>query len=374
VKDYFITGGTGVLGNEIAARLLAQGDCHVRLLVRADTDAKAAHRVRDLVAYWQMDPAAVEGRLHVLRGDATLPRFGFAESDYAMLSRTTTHVVHCAALVRMNLPLPEARQSAVGAARNVLALAEAARAAGALEKVEFVSTVGVGGRRDDALEERWITEPRSFHNSYEQAKAEAEELVALACERGLPLTVHRPSMVVGDSTTGRIIRFQIFYHIVEFLSGRRTRGLFPSFGDARLDLIPVDVVAGTVCWSSRTGQTTGRILHLCSGPRDAISLVELRDRIRAKLRAIGATPARPITVPMPLLRAVLPVVRMLVPERHKRALDTLPVFLDYLAGRQAFANEATVRLLGAAGISIPPPRDYLAPVLDNYLANRREGT
>src|SRR6185369_2418579 len=288
VKDYFITGGTGVVGNEIAARLLAQGDCHVRLLVRADTDAKAAQRVRDLAAYWQMDGAAIEKRLHVLRGDATLPRFGFAEADYEMMSRMTTHVVHCAALVRMNLPLPEARQSAVGAARNVLALADAARAAGALEKVEFVSTVGVGGRRDDALEERWITEPRSFHNSYEQAKAEAEELVALACERGLPLTVHRPSMVVGDSTTGRIIRFQIFYHIVEFLSGRRTRGLFPSFGDARLDLIPVDVVAGTVCWSSRTAQTTGRILHLCSGPRDAITLVELRDRIRAKLRALGA--------------------------------------------------------------------------------------
>src|SRR4029434_8897587 len=144
----------------------------------------AAQRVRDLVAYWQLDPAAVEGRLHVLRGDATLPRFGLAEADYAGISRTTTHVVHCAALVRMNLPLPEARQSAVGAARNVLALADAARAAGALEQVEVVSTVGVGGRREHALQERWITGPRSFHNSYEQAKAEAEELVARACERG----------------------------------------------------------------------------------------------------------------------------------------------------------------------------------------------
>ena len=311
MKVYFITGATGVVGNEIVARLLAQDDCRVRALVRADSDEHAARRVDELAAYWKIDASRIGERLEVIRGDATLPRFGLQEADYARIAATTTHVVHCAALVRMTLPLDEARRSAVGAARNVLSLAAAAKTAGALEKVEFVSTVGVAGRRAGALEERWVTEPRQFHNTYEEAKAEAEQLAAGACVQGIPLTVHRLSMVVGDSTTGRAIRFQIFYHIVEFLTGRRTRGLFPSFGDVCLDLIPVDVVAQAVCWSSRTAETAGRILHLCSGPADAVPLVELRDRVRAKLRAFGEATPRPITLPAPLLRAALPVVRRL---------------------------------------------------------------
>jgi nucleoside-diphosphate-sugar epimerase len=85
--------------------------------------------------------------------------------------------------------------AAVGAAHHVV---ELARACSRLEKVEFVSTVGVGGHRA-VVPETWLTEPRAFHNTYEQAKAEAEaeESIRGEVERGLPLTVHRPSMVVG---------------------------------------------------------------------------------------------------------------------------------------------------------------------------------
>ena len=54
-------------------------------------------------------------------------------------------------------------------------------------------------------------------------------------QAGLPATIHRPSMVVGDSQTGKVIHFQVFYHLCEFLSGRRTLGIVPDTGDAALD-------------------------------------------------------------------------------------------------------------------------------------------
>lgn len=371
MNSYFITGATGVVGNEIAARLLASTDGRLVLLIRAPDDAAATARLDELAAYWGLEAAAVRARVDVLRGDAALPRFGLPPERHRELASSVTHIIHCAALVRMNLPLEVAVAASVRSAANVVELARAARASGQLRKIEFLSTVGVAGRMHGTLPEQWVNEPRTFHNTYEQAKAEAEDLVARAVEEGLPLTLLRPSMVVGDAVTGRVIRFQVFYHLVEFLSGVRTRGVYPALGAARLDLVPVDFVARVVAWSSGTTDTVGRVLHLCSGPQAALPLVELRDIVRARLGAMGERVPRAITVPPGLLRAVIPVARRLVPADAGRALGTLPVFLDYLEGEQSFANEQTKRLLASVGVPAPMPREFVGPVLDYYFSWRR---
>jgi len=370
MKTCFITGATGVVGNEIAARLLAETDSRLLLLIRASGDAEAMARLDELAAYWNIDIAALRSRVEVLRGDVALPHFGLPDARYRALAESVTHIIHCAALVRMNLPLEQALDAAVRSAGNVIELARAGRASGQLEKVEFLSTVGVAGRMSGTLPERWVREPRAFHNTYEQAKAEAELLVERACDDGLPITLFRPSMVVGDAATGRVIRFQIFYHLVEFLSGRRTRGVYPSLGAARIDLVPVDFVSRVVTWSSGTTDTIGRIIHLCSGPAEALPLAELRDLVRAQLRARGERVPPVLTVPSSVLRAVLPIAQAVVPADAKRALGTLPIFLDYLEGQQSFGNEQTQRLLAHAGLQIPVPREFVGPVLRYYLAQR----
>lgn len=67
------------------------------------------------------------------------------------------------------------------------------------------------GWRAGVLPECWITEARTFHDIYEQAKAEAERYLQNVLPEGLPITIHHPSMVIGDAGSGRIIHFQIFY-------------------------------------------------------------------------------------------------------------------------------------------------------------------
>jgi thioester reductase-like protein len=362
-----------VVGSAIADRLLTNPANRLTLLVRADSEEHLEARLSDLFRFWKRDASALRHRVVGVRGDTSLPHFGLTAHAFDELARACTHVVHCAALVRMNLPLQTAQRASIGATENVVQLAERAREHGTLRKVEYLSTVGVGGRRSQPLPERLIDEPRAFHNTYEQAKAEAETLLAGAMAAGLPVTLYRPSMVVGDSRTGRVPSFQIFYHLVEFLTGTRTLGLFPAFGRARLDLVPVDFVATAVAWSSEQASTTGRILHLCSGPQGSIPVRELQDVVRRSYLSAGRRRLPPvIALPSELFRAAMQVVAAFSSAKLKRAIATLPIFLDYLADEQSFENRETSRLLQQHGIALPPVESYLDRVLDYYFAARQE--
>lgn len=372
MRHYFVTGGTGVVGSALVPVLLESPDNEVWLLVRAADEAALARRIDDLFRFWQfgdLEPA-MRQRVHALRGDATEPHFGLRSDEYGVLLSTITHIVHAAGAVRMNLPLEEARRSAVGSARQVVDLAWALHGAGRLHKVEFVSTVGVGGRLQRVPED-WIDTPREFHNTYEQAKAEAEDLARREVERGLPLTVHRPSMVVGDSRSGRIVHFQVFYHLCEFLSGRRTLGLFPPLGPARIDLVASDQVARVLAWSSTNERADRPILHVASGFDDALPVGELRDLVRERLRARGERLPNVVTLPQGLFRAAVAAAPLLA-GRHGRALRTLPLFLDYLGSAQQFAVERTRSVLAHGGFARAgwPSQSSLATIIDWYLDSR----
>jgi len=372
VSTIFLTGGTGVVGSAIARALLEDPGLRLKLLIRGRSDADVHERLQPLARFWNLTETQVAARVVAVRGDTSLPRFGLDSTPFAQIAAECTRIIHCAALVRMNLPLAEARASAVGAAENILELVRLSKRTGLLQKVEFLSTVGVGGTRPGVLPERWITEARGYHNTYEHAKAEAEVLVADGVAEGLPITVHRPSMVVGDSRTGEALRFQIFYHLVEFLSGRRTFGFFPAFGQTRLDIIPVDYVANAVVWSSERMDTVGQILHLCTGPEESLKLDDLQSRVCASFVAAGIHVPRRVTVPPRILRMALPVIGALLPDASRRALATLPVFLAYLSGSPGFANIETRKILGTAGIALPRVDAYLERVLNAYINARRK--
>lgn len=341
MSNYFLTGASGAIGSAIVPMLLAEPETKIRILLRADSDEHLIERMDALYKFWELGPESPgRERIEAIRGDATQPRLGLDLDRYNRLCADTHRIIHCAASVHMNKPLAEARKSAVDSTQAILALARQATATGALSKLEFVSTVGVGGKRPGALPETWIDEPREFHNTYEQSKAEAEVLIRSAIENEqLPITVHRPSMVIGSSVDGRIIHFQIFYFICEFLSGRRTFGLYPDFGDAQLDVIPVDHVARAIVTASRDPSTAGQIFHLCSGPEHAPRLEDLKALVRDSYRVHGLRVPPNITLPRSTFAALTRAAARLVPGKHRRALATLPIYLDYLAGNQGFDDK-----------------------------------
>lgn len=373
MTTYFVTGATGALGSALVPMLLETPGAQVRLLIRAPNEQALAQRLQSLFDFWRLGGLEDEYRQRVvaLRGDASESRFALADATYDALCRSVTHVIHAAGAVKLNLPLDQARRSAVSSALEAIDLATKCQANGQLQKIEIVSTVGVGGRLD-VVPENWISTSRGFHNTYEQAKAEAEDIACRHVDAGLPLTVHRPSMVVGDSQCGRIIHFQVFYHLCEFLSGGRTFGLSPPLGDVRLDIIPVDYVARVIAWSALQQSTIGKVLHECSGLRGAIALVTLRDRVRAAFAAAGRRLPPVVQLSAGVFNSLLGLVRPLVGERNRRALSTLPIFLEYLASPVTFENVETSKLLaGANQPKVPEVAVYLDTVLGAYIASRR---
>ncbi|MDN5751878.1 MAG: SDR family oxidoreductase, partial [Nitrosospira sp.] len=146
MTTFFITGATGVLGSAIVRELLANSSHRLVLLIRANDDSALRKRVEQLLAFLEVDPVVTRTRIEPVLGDTELARFGLSSHDYAMLGASVTHIIHSAAIVRMNLPLDIARRAAVAATENVLQLARICQANGILKKVEMVSTVGVGGR------------------------------------------------------------------------------------------------------------------------------------------------------------------------------------------------------------------------------------
>jgi thioester reductase-like protein len=371
-----LTGASGVIGSELVPRLLTQGDFELRLLLRADSPTYLSTRLEELFAAWRVHVAedSLRSRVRAVAGDVREPQLGLEGDMYGRLVREVTHVVHCAGDVKLNQTLAEARASAVTAAAEVVQFSLACYARGRLRKVDVVSTIGVAGKMSGLVPERGLREPREYHNAYEAAKAEAETLL-LADIDELPLTIHRPSMVVGNSHDGRVRQFQVFYHLCEFLTGARTWGVMPDFADATLDIVPVDYVAAAICASVARPDAAGRVFHLCSGPDLAVSLRKLSRYLQEWARRRGENLPRSKVVPRAWSRRLLKGAGHVARGRTRRSLGAIGYFLPYLETRQVFDVAETRAYFAPLGISVADPWDYLDSVMSYYVArgSRRGG-
>jgi nucleoside-diphosphate-sugar epimerase len=265
--------------------------------------------------------------------------------------------------VKLNMDAATARRSSVSTTVHILRLAEEASS---LEKLEYLSTVGVAGTLRGPISERKIDEPRTFHNTYESSKAEAELVVWEAMGRGLPVTIHRPSMVVGDSRDGRTLHFQVFYHLMEFLSGRATGGWVPRLPHFRLDVVPNDYVARALAASIRNPGWAGQVLHLSAGRDGSWPLDRYVETLPALFSGGGLPTLSPHRFPWAMFRFLVPFAAFLGPAHRRKSFRNLPRFLSYLRETTYFDNQNACRLLGAIGVGLPVIGEFLPRVMDRY--------
>ena len=89
-----------------------------------------------------------------------------------------------------------------------------------------------------------LTDEFGFFTDYERSKYEGEQLVQ-AAKAEFPVSVFRPSMVVGDSKTGAIKTFNTFYFPLRlYLTGKMR--FMPVSRSLRINMVPVDYVAKAV--------------------------------------------------------------------------------------------------------------------------------
>ena len=240
-KSVLVTGAGGWLGGAVAARLV-QGGAGVTALLRRPGPVLGNDGLEVSVA-------------RSVIGDITAPLLGMDEAGWRAAARQHDLVVHCAALTRFDAdPVLAHAVNVAGTAAVVDLVAEGG--AGLIH----VSTAYVNGTQDGLVSED-APVGHDFNNVYEATKAAGEDVVRAS---GVPAAIVRPSIVLGESGTGRVRSFGTFYYLLKVLAEGRVRQM-PAEPWATLDLVPIDhVVDGILAVAGSFDRAVGGTFHLTS--------------------------------------------------------------------------------------------------------------
>jgi hypothetical protein len=201
-----------------------------------------------------------------------------------------------------------------------------------------------------------------FRNAYEQSKFEAERLVTRA-RRRLPVTVLRPSIIVGERDSGWTQSFNVLYWPLRAFS-RGAYVALPARRSAPVDVVPVDYVADAIFALSQAPEAEGVTYHLTAGS-NATSVGELVELATAYFRR----PAPRLISPGVYRRVVHPLLRQATrDERSRRALSRSEVFFPYFEMGVTYDDRRSRVALRGAGIAPPPLPRYFDRLLEFALA------
>jgi thioester reductase-like protein len=349
-----MTGVTGFVGTAIVLRILERSERPVVALVRAGDRAEATARVRAALAGVVADAAVLDAymsRVDAVPADLLADGLGLSFGDREAIAHRCDEVLHCAASVSFALPLDAARAvNASGAARVAeLATRCAVRGTG-LRRLVHVSTAYVAGDRTGTFSEDDVTLDHPFRNTYEQTKHEAEQLLRAWTPR-LPLQIVRPSIVVGERTTGWTRSFNVLYWPLKMFARGRLP-VVPAVADAPVDVVPVDYVADVVLGLAGAPEGT---YHAVAG-RHASTVAEVIDLAAARF----GVPAPAIVEPRVLDEALARPMS----ESQLRALEQARVYFPYFRLGVRFDDRWARSLLEPAGIVATPLPDYFGTLMD----------
>jgi long-chain acyl-CoA synthetase len=362
----FITGITGFLGRHVASRMLRRGDLDQLLcLVRCDDAEHGQARILKSLAKVipEEQARAMAAKLRALPGDLCEEGLGLSDEDRALLVNTATSFLHCAADVRFNQDLEDARLRNVFGSEQVATLARDAHRQGQLQRFDWVGTAFVAGLRQDLVGEGDLEHEAGWKNSYEQSKYEAE-LLLRAEFADLPMTVFRPSVIVGESSTGATSNFGMLYWPVQLYARGWWRTVVGR-PETPVDLVPVDFVADAIEYLSRNEKETGGVFHLAAGPDGTLTIAELAQLCQ---EYFGGRPARYIS-PTTFFRWVRPVVDLFIWGKKRRVIQAGGrFFIPYFNGNPLFDITTCQAALDGSGIVAPSVRNYITVLFDYCVA------
>jgi nucleoside-diphosphate-sugar epimerase len=212
------TGFPGFLGSALLPRVL-----------KRDAEAQIVCLVQPKFAAMARERAAQYGaRVRIAEGDITAP---------ISIGGDFTEIYHLAAIYDLAVPRSLGMRINVDGTRNVLDFAERSSA-----HLHYVSTCYVSGRHDGVFREDDLDVGQRFNNFYEETKFLAEAEVR---RRGVPCTIYRPSVVVGNSRTGETQKFDGPYFVIQWLMRQPRVAILPVVGRPskyRFNCVPSDFI------------------------------------------------------------------------------------------------------------------------------------
>jgi thioester reductase-like protein len=335
---YLITGFPKLLARRLAADLHARPKARLSLLSR-EQDAEEA---RAFAASLEPDGG---DRVEILVGEVANLHLGLSTGEYRALSHDTTDILHAAELSQLSAPKSELWGVNVEGTRAVIELAGDCRR---LRRLTHVSTVFVAGDRTGVVAEDELALGQSFRNEYERTRFEAELLVRRAMSE-LPCSVLRPAIVVGDSRTGEIDRFEGPYSVAILLvtSPVSVPVPLPGDGSAPLNVVPIDFVVAAGAAIHHDPRAVGRTFQIVDpNPPSTRRVWELvAQRTGRKLPRIS--------LGYRLTDALLKLPGL---ERLTREQRTAIAYVSHLT---FFTSRNTLELLEGTGIRCPHIESYL---------------
>lgn len=342
-ETFFITGFPGFIAGRLLHRLARDGGRFLLLVQPSFVERAAA----------ELDGVAREtGRdrsdFVIMQGDITASGLGLSPTARETAESETTILFHLAAVYDLAVERDLALRVNVEGTRNVNAFA---RRLTQLKHYHYVSTCYVAGKRTGLILENELQHEAGFRNHYEQTKYLAEiEVEQLKSE--LPTTIHRPSVVCGDSRTGETAKYDGIYYLIRYLL--KWPALLSTFNignsDVRLNLVPVDFVVEAMAAMTRERSSTGKTLQLAD-PRP-LTTSELFDTIARSLEGKRSR----ISLPASLVETSL--MLPLSPKITDLPHSAVPYFFL----KQTYDTTEATRLLAPHGISCPPFESYVETI------------
>jgi len=357
----FITGATGFLGRELLKRYLERDpDLRVVALVRGTDESNAGRRLAELLDEVFGDREVdFAPRVEAVLGDNAEPSLGIAPATYDRLVSEVTHVVHGAASVRFDLPVDEARKQNVRGSEGILDLADAVRArTGTAPRIDYIGTCYVAGDRRDRVMEHELEWGQGFRNTYEQTKYESERHMR-SRQRDLPIAIHRPSIIVGDSRTGQTSSFNVVYWPIRVYA-LGWWDLLIGDPSAPIDIVPVDWVADAIHHLSGRDETLGGCFHLAAGPEKCVTVGTMAGLASFYFKK----PAPRVVSPDMFWNELQPEMVKRVRGAMKQLVETGVQYMPYFAQNPLFDTARARDALRDSGLAVPDVHRYFTQLFD----------
>lgn len=273
-RSIFLTGFPGFIGSRLLEKL-AKPETQFFLLVQPTFIERAMEEVEEIADF---TGTPLESFV-IVEGDITEPQLGISTNDLATIQFETTDVFHLAAAYDLAVSKDVAFRVNLEGTKNVNDLVCSIKN---LRRYNYISTCYVAGKRKGRILETDLEHNEGFRNFYEETKYLAE-LEVEKLKSHLPVTIFRPSVVVGDSETGETAKYDGIYYLIHYLRKAPSvlRVINVGNKDVRLNLVPVDFVVDAIVALARDKGAVGKTLAIADP--QPLTTAELFDAIAKEM-------------------------------------------------------------------------------------------
>jgi len=344
----FITGFPGFIAGRLIKRLAMDG-AKFFLLVQPALLSRARAEISQIAE----ETGADAGNFRIIAGDITKKDLDMSFDELSSVRAETTTVFHLAAIYDLAVRHEIAQRVNVEGTRNVNGFA---RTIARLRRYHYVSTCYVAGKRQGVIYENELEHTAGFRNHYEETKYAAElEVEALKAE--LPITIHRPSVVCGDTHTGETAKYDGIYYLIHYLRRWPSGLTLLNIGNREvcLNLVPIDFVIEAIVTLARDDRAIGATVQLADPA--PLTTHELFDEISKAIKGRDSLATVPAGVVYPVL--MLPFASKITGLPHSA--------VPYFFLEQTYDTTCATDLLKPHGVRCPRFSEY-AEVLVSFVA------